>query len=337
MIETIILVEDYSKAKIVFDEKTMQEKINVDYPIRIYTKQDLYNDKSHIKNVKFIFSTWNMPKFSLEEIKDLFPSIEAVFYAAGSVKYFAEPFLQCGVKIFSAAYTNGIPVAEFTASQVILANKGYFQAQKAYKKPLYTVSFNHARRYSNIRKGNYCSKVGLIGLGMVGRNVLRLLKNYDFDVLAVDPYITKESMSNMGCKKVELNELFSNCDVISNHLPNIKETKGILNYDLFSLMKKSATFINTGRGAQIIEKDLIRALKEEPERCALLDVTSHEPIWPWSKLLRMKNVFLTPHIAGSTGNEESRLAESMYQAYNDYINCVSNEYEVTLNMLEKMA
>ena len=73
----------------------------------------------------------------------------------------------------------------------------------------------------------------------------------------------------------------------------------MLNGSLFSLMKPNATFINTGRGAQVVEADLIDALKAEPNRVALLDVTMPEPPKPDSLFYKMDNVFLSPHIAGS--------------------------------------
>lgn len=79
-----------------------------------------------------------------------------------------------------------------------------------------------------------------------------------------------------------------------NHLANKEELAGIFHYELFSRMKPNATFINTGRGRQVVEKDLARALREEPGRAALLDVLTKEPYAPWNPLMRRKNAFLTP-------------------------------------------
>lgn len=111
----------------------------------------------------------------------------------------------------------------------------------------------------------------------------------------------------------------------------------MLNYELLSLMKVSATFINVGRGTRVNEKDLFKALKKEPERCALLDVTSHEPIWPWSPLLYMNNDFITPHIAGSSNCEEERMAEYMIKAYEDLKKGMPNGCEITEESLKIMA
>jgi len=102
-------------------------------------------------------------------------------------------------------------------------------------------------------------------------------------------------------------------------------------------MKKNATFINTGRGAQVVEKDLISALKEEPDRTAVLDVTFPEPPMPDSPFYTMKNVFLTPHIAGSAGDECMRMGDYMVDEANRYLKGEPFKYEVTLKMLETMA
>jgi phosphoglycerate dehydrogenase-like enzyme len=102
-------------------------------------------------------------------------------------------------------------------------------------------------------------------------------------------------------------------------------------------MKEYSTFINTGRGAQVVEEDLSKVLRKKPSICALLDVSQHEPPFPWSPLLRRKNLFLSPHIAGSTGKEYDRMVEYTLRAYEDYVEQRSNDLEVTMEMLDKMA
>ena len=186
--------------------------------IRCYTKEDIINNVPLFEKVETIFSTWYMPSFSEEEIKVFFPSLKAVFYAAGTVKYFAEPFLKAGIRVFSSAKANGIPVAEFVTAQILLANKGYFQAQKANKSFLWRWAFRKAKSYTDNRKGNYGAKVGLIGCGSVGREVVRLLKPYHIEVYIHDPYISDEQCKSLGVRNISLKDLFETCDVISNHL-----------------------------------------------------------------------------------------------------------------------
>lgn len=307
------------------------------HDLSVYTKGDIAASPETFKETEFIFSTWYMPIFTEDEIKLFFPSLKALFYAAGTVKYFVEPFLKCGIKIFSSAKANGTPVAEFVAAQIILANKGYFQAQKANKSVLWRWAFKKARTFADNRPGNYNAKIGLIGCGNVGSEVVRLLKPYHLNVYIHDPYISEQQCQEMGVKNIDLATLFETCDVISNHLPNILSTQGIINYDLLCKMKDYATFINTGRGAQVVEDDLAKLLRKRPSICALLDVSRHEPPFPWSPLLRRKNLFLSPHIAGSMGQEFDRMVEYALHAYKDFISGKPNELEVKLEMLDNMA
>lgn len=193
------------------------------------------------------------------------------------------------------------------------------------------------KKYTDNRLGNFAAKVGLIGCGAVGTQVVHLLKPYHLEVMVYDPYLSAERSDELGVKKVDLESLFESCDVISNHLPDIQDTKSIINYDLLNKMKDYSTFINTGRGAQVVECDLAKVLRRRPSICAVLDVTQHEPPFPWSPLLRCRNVFLSPHIAGSTGNEVLRMVEYALQAYDDVLEGRHNNNEVTLEMLNKMA
>lgn len=301
-----------------------------------YVKEEILQTPERFQKIEYIFSTWYMPTFSKGDIEKYFPSLKAIFYAAGTVKYFAEPFLKSGIKVYSSAKANGIPVAEFVAAQIVLANKGYFQAQKANKSFFWRWAFKKARKYADNRLGNYSAKVGLIGCGSVGSKVVELLNPYHLDIFVYDPYLSEKRCQELGVKNVSLEILFETCDVVSNHLPNISATQGIINYDLLNRMKDYSTFINTGRGAQVVEGDLAKLLRKRPSICALLDVSRHEPPFPWSPLLQRKNLFLSPHIAGSTGNEFNRLVEYALKAYNDFINKSPSDFEVTLEMLEKM-
>lgn len=324
------IAEDGSKLK------DSLQSMNSDFiSVKNFIKKDIVATPSLFKDTSFIFSTWYMPTFTENELKKYLPSLKAVFYAAGTTKYFAVPFFKQGIKIFSAALANAIPVAEFVTAQILLANKGCFQAQKAYNKPFWRFSFNKARLYSYQKKGNYNAKIGIIGCGAIGSRVVRLLKPYHLDVLVYDPYLSDDRIKELGVKQTDLVDLFAKSDVITNHLPDINETKGIINAKLLSLMKENVTFINTGRGAQVVEKDLVKIMQKNPYACALLDVTHKEPVRPWSKLLRTKNIFLTPHIAGSLSDENNRMIAYMLHAYANTIAGKVDLCEVSIKEIQK--
>lgn len=298
----------------------------------IYSKDDILQGK--LQDAEIVFSTWGMPVLSTEEIEKYLPNLKCIFYGAGSVQYFARPFLNKGVRIFSAWGANAIPVTEYTEAQIVLATKGFFLACRNSRS---AEGRNRAREYSATVTGNFNANIGIIGAGMIGRGVIERLKTHRLNILVYDPYLSDEKAKEMGVKKAELKEIFSTCVCISNHVANLPETVGMFDYSLFSLMQKNGTFINTGRGAQVNEDDLIRALSEEPERCAVLDVTWPEPPAKDSKLYTLENVFLTPHIAGSTGNETERMGEYMLDQFEKYSKGEKCEYEVFEKMLETMA
>jgi phosphoglycerate dehydrogenase-like enzyme len=166
---------------------------------------------------------------------------------------------------------------------------------------------------------------------------VQLLQSYKLQILVFDPFLSKKQAKELGISQCSLEQIFTECQTISNHLANNEQTKGMLNYDLFRKMKNNATFINTGRGAQVVEDDLIRALQEYPDRTALLDVTYPEPPKEESLLYTLKNVFLSPHLAGSRGDELVRMAEYMYGEFVAMQNNEPLQYEVTRKMLRTMA
>lgn len=191
-----------------------------------------------------------------------------------------------------------------------------------------------AKLYST---ANYGCNVGIIGAGMIGSLVINMLKGYYLKVLVFDPYLSDKKAAELDVQKCSLEYLFENSSTISNHLANNPQTVGMLNKNLFDLMSDNATFINTARGAQVVEIDLVQALTEKPDRTALLDVTFPEPSDAGHPFLRMNNVFLTPHIAGSKNDEVKRMADYMINEYQRYIAGESTRFEVTMEMLNTMA
>ncbi len=326
--KAIFLCENQDTVLRVFSKETL---LKLKFNGKVYSKSDLKTED--LSDTEFIFSTWGMPSFTENEIKRYFPSLKAIFYAAGTVQSFAKEFLNCGVRIFSAWSANAVPVAEYTLAQILLSNKGFFPLCSAYSggdllKP---------RKQKDNYIGNYNAKVGIIGAGMIGKKVIELLKPFKIDVLVYDAFLSEQEISALGGKKVSLEELFKNSDIASNHLANNVHTVGMLNYELFKLMPENSTFINTGRGAQVVEDDLVRFLEERKDVTALLDVTDPEPPIQNHKFFSLSNCYLTPHIAGSSGKEVERMGDFMLDTYNSLINNEIISCEVTEEMLKTMA
>ncbi|MBO4353707.1 MAG: hydroxyacid dehydrogenase [Clostridia bacterium] len=298
----------------------------------VCSRDEFFARADEMKKVEIIFSTWGMLKLTCEQIKEYLPSLRAVFYAAGTVQYFARPFIECGVRVFSAWAANSVPVAEIAASEIILANKGFFRRRVHSREEWKTED------PSLLYPGNFKTKVGLLGAGMIGKGVIRNLAHTDLDIYVFDPFLPDNVAKSLGVTKKDLDWIFENCNVISNHLANNEQTKGMITKKHFDKMGRGAVFINTGRGAQVVEADLIAAMKEVPTRAAILDVTDPaEPPKEDSELYTLPNVFLTPHVAGSIGNECLRMGEYMWNEFSAYQGGGQTKYEVTAQMLETMA
>lgn len=332
--KSIYLCETLNSFKKVYSERTtalLVEKADLDP--NIYNSKYVFENHEQFRDTEYIFSTWGMSTLTEEEIKRYFPSLKCVFYGAGSVQYFARPFLKCGAKVFSAWAANAIPVAEYTVAQIILANKGFYLTS------MYMSSGDTTTAKKILTKfpGNFGKSVGIIGAGMIGSMVCEKLKAYNLNVKVFDPFLSDEKALDLGVEKCSLEELFSTCQVVSNHLANNEQTKGMLKYEHFSSIPPYGTFINTGRGAQVVEFDLVKALSEREDLTAVLDVTEPMPPEDGHEFYNLKNCFLTPHIAGSGGDELQRMAEYMAEEYLRMISGEQCKYEVTEKMLETMA
>lgn len=322
--------------KLMFNEvfnagrKEKIEKMAEIYPALI-TSENFEEHAGHLKDLEIIFSTWGMPFLSEKEL-DKLPELRAVFYAAGSVKGFAQPLLKKNITVVSAWTANAVPVAEFTVAQILLATKGYYKNIRESK------SFQGRKNHPPFRgKGNFGEIIALIGCGAIARKLIELLKNFELKIIVHDPCLKQEEAAWLGVEKVSLEHAFSKAYVVSNHVPNLPSLKGMFNLSLFEKMRKHATFINTARGTQVMEKDLIAVLKKRPDLTALLDVTDPEPPERESELYTLPNVYLTSHIAGSLGDEMVRPADYCIEEFLRWKAGQPLRYAVTMEMLKIMA
>lgn len=297
----------------------------------VYSAEDAEGDDS-LRDTEVIFSTWGMPRLTYEQIPVLFPKLKAVFYAAGSVQAFAAPFIKHGIAVFSAWQANAVPVAEYTLAQILLSAKGFFRVQARCR-----MSRAESAALAKQYPGMYDISVGLLGLGAVGGAVAKLLKGFNCRVLAYDPFASDEKIAELGAERATMDEIFAECDIISNHLANLPATKGIIKREHIMSMKDYATFINTGRGPQLSEEDLADKLRMSPDVTALLDVLTEEADSDNNPLNALPNCFITPHIAGSSGNEVHRMAQYMIDEYIRFENGDETRWRVTEKMLSTMA
>ena len=139
--------------------------------------------------------------------------------------------------------------------------------------------------------------LGLVGFGNISRMVARKLAPWNLNILAYDPFISDDIFKAQGVKKSGLGQLLARSDYISCHLPLTPETHHFFSYEQFCQMKKTAYFINTGRGAVVNEVDLGCCLQEGRLADIGLDVMEKEPPDANHPLLGFSNAIITPHHA----------------------------------------
>ena len=141
---------------------------------------------------------------------------------------------------------------------------------------------------------------GMVGYGAVGRRLARFLKAMDVRVLIYDPYLPAAVAEADGVERMSLEEMLPQCDFVSLHCKVTEETKGMFGAREFGLMKPGAVFINTARGVVVQQRALLEALEQGKLSGAVLDVFWEEPMPANHPLLKMDNVVITPHIAGTS-------------------------------------
>jgi glycerate dehydrogenase len=161
-------------------------------------------------------------------------------------------------------------------------------------------------------------KVGIIGLGDIGRNFAKKAKAFDCEVMY---YSTSGKNSNSEYKQVSLDELLKTCDIISIHCPLNENTKDLLNYENMKNMKNGAILLNLGRGGIINEADLAKIIDEKEIYCGI-DVVDIEPILEDNPLLKVKNkqrLLLTPHIGWASIEARTRLVKMVAENIKEFI------------------
>ncbi|WP_158850305.1 hydroxyacid dehydrogenase [Saccharothrix deserti] len=254
-----------------------------------------------LADVEVLVTGWGCPPIDAAVLRAA-PRLRAVLHTAGSVKTLITP--ECwerGVVVSSAADANALPVAELTLAMILLAGKDVLGLRERYRTERH---FTLGEVVPDI--GNFRRRVGIVGASRIGRRVVGLLEPFDLIVSLTDPYLTAPLP---GVRLVELDELLRDSDVVSLHAPATPETHHMLDKRRLALIPDGGVLINTARGSLVDTDALIDELSTG-RISAVLDVTEPEPLPSDSPLFDLPNVFATPHIAGSHGNELGRLGQS---------------------------
>ena len=216
-------------------------------------------------------------------------------------------------------------VAGYSSSSVVqLAFSMIFQiVQKLdyYKKYVDVGNWQKSQIFTHIDKPFFeldGKKVGIIGLGDIGRNFAKKARAFDCEVMY---FSTSGKNSNSEYKQVSLDELLKTCDIISIHCPLNENTKDLLNYKNMKNIKDGAILLNLGRGGIINEADLAKIIDEKEIYCGI-DVVSVEPILEDNPLLKVKNkdrLLLTPHIGWASVEARNKLVKMVAKNIEEFI------------------
>lgn len=157
--------------------------------------------------------------------------------------------------------------------------------------------------------------LGLVGIGNIGAEVLRLARPLEMRRIAHDPYVTAEAAAELAVELVPLDALFGEADVVSLHCPLTEETRHLVDERRLGLMKPSAYLINTARGPVVDQKAIYRALAERRIAGAALDVMDPEPSPADEPLNELDNVILSPHALGWTDQTWATMAATHMAAF----------------------
>ena len=300
----------------------MLETITTDYEFAGYgvtgIKMPIPEMKEKIKDVELLISEF---EDITKEVIDAAEKLKIIVCCRNEA--FASIDIEAatakGIPVLRAGGRNAIAVAEHTIALLMCVSKNMSLTDHLlkYTDQLTNVQYhdNGGKRAETMSEWSmdpdapfalygggpemYGKTFGQIGFGMIGREVAKRAHALGMNLIIYDPYVSQEQMDYLDAKKVDLDTVMKEADFISVNCNVVPETVGLISREKIALMKPTAYFGNTAR-AKVLDYDaLYDALKEKKIAGAGLDVYPVEPIPAGDKILSLRNVVLTPHLAGS--------------------------------------
>jgi D-3-phosphoglycerate dehydrogenase len=162
-------------------------------------------------------------------------------------------------------------------------------------------------------------KLGILGLGSIGQEVVRRARGFEMKIIASDPYVNSQSAADLGVSLVSIDELYAQSDYITVHVALTKETNGMLNDAAFAKMKDGVRIVNCARGELVDGEALARAIQSGKVAGAALDVFQTEPPPPGDALLAFETLLATPHIGGSTEEAQEIVGVRIVEQVVEYL------------------
>jgi D-3-phosphoglycerate dehydrogenase len=216
-----------------------------------------------------------------------------------------------GIIVMNTPGGNTIAATEHTIAMMFAALRNIPQAYQSMKQEKWDRKTYMGRELAG-------KTVGIIGLGKIGREVARRLGSFETSLIGYDPLITTEMAQRLGVQLAEFDELLKNSDIITLHVPKMKETTNLINAKNLNLCKEGTIIINCARGGIINEGDLLASLNSGKIDAAAVDVFENEPPTSWD-LIKHPNCIATPHLGASTEEAQIKVADQILQQMIKYI------------------
>lgn len=253
---------------------------------RPHTFEELIPLVGDIDGVVAGVDTWDEAVFKLA------PKLKAIArFGVGVDNIDLEKAKEHGIRVTNVPAGNANAVAELTVGLILSAMR---------KIPMLHQSARRGYWDRTVGEELAGKTVGLLGFGNIAQMVARKLRGFDVKLIAFDKYPNLLKAEELQVEMAGPDEVLGRSDVVSMHLPSLKETHHMMNDEAFAKMKPGSFFVNTARGALVDEKALYRALKENKIAGAAIDVYEQEPAAADNPLFQLDNLITTPHTAAET-------------------------------------
>lgn len=291
--------------------------------------------KEFLPTAQGIITSWGSLNEMTEEVLDQAPELKIIGHAAGSARTCAKLAIPRGIIVTNAAPAIARSVAEYCLGMTIACLRSFPQHDKNIKKSITREELSDGRQHIQTR-GLFLKKVGLVGFGYTAREFAKLLKIFDADICAFDPYVDDEIMEKSGVKRAEdLKELLSNSDVVSLHIPG--HARHLIGREEFKCLKDGAVFINSSGGA-VYDPE---AFTEEVKTGRFWAATETDPFGgmlpPDSPLRSLTNLIITPHIAGPTIDARWMMGDLVVEELRRFFSGEAPLYPITRERVEHVA
>ena len=228
-----------------------------------------------------------------------------------------------GIVVMNTPDANTISAAEHTMALILALSRNVSSGH-------YGLSQGEWNRHLLVGSELHGKTIGIVGLGKIGREVMKRSKAFNMQILGYDPFIPDDFFREDELEICDLEYLIKNSDYITLHIPLTNDTKNLFDYDILVKMKKEARIINVARGGIINEADLSKVLKEKKISGAALDVFVSEPLDKNSPLLFSPNIILTPHLGASTREAKEGVSISICNQVKNFL--INEELDNAINI-----